>query len=87
MDNVLSSQRFSNNKCRLAFSNFDKPSTSQTIFTKATRKFNNKESRKEHVVNHHKMPYDRKNFYVNKWNHVFRPTCFYYNAKCHTSNT
>lgn len=51
---MLSSQIFLNNKYGLDFSNFDKPSTNQTIFVKATSKFNNKESNKEHVVNHHK---------------------------------
>lgn len=70
MDNVLSSQIFSNNKCGLDFSNFHKPSTSQSIFVKATSKFNNKESNKEHGVNHLKRPYDRNNFYVNKMKHV-----------------
>lgn len=38
LNNVLSSQRFSNGKCGLRFSNFDKSSTSQTIFVKFTRK-------------------------------------------------
>lgn len=33
------------------------------------------------------MPYDRNNFYVNKRNHIFRPTYFYCNEKGHTSNT
>lgn len=83
---MSSSQRFSNNKFGFCFSNFDKPSTSSTIFIKATSKFNNKESNKEHVVSHHKRPYDRNNFYVNKRNHVFRPICFYCNAKGHTFN-
>lgn len=44
LENVLSSQIYSNKKCGLVFSNFDKPSTSKIIFVKATRKFNNKES-------------------------------------------
>lgn len=71
---VLSSQIYSSNKYGLGFSNFDKLSTSQTILVKTTSKFNKKESKKVHVVNHHKKPHDRNNFYVNKRNHVFRPT-------------
>lgn len=86
LDNMLSSQIFSNNKYGLGFSNFDKTSSSQTIFVKATSKFNKTESKKEHVVSHHKIPYNRNKFYVNKKNHVFRPICFYLNAKGHTSN-
>ena len=65
LDNVSSSQIFSNNKCGLEFSNFDKPSTSPTIFVKVTNKFNNQDSKKKRVVNHHKMPYDRNYIYVN----------------------
>lgn len=66
LENVLRSQIYSSNKCGLGFSNFDNPSTSHIIFVKTTNKFNNKESKKVHVVNHHKRPYDRNNFYVNK---------------------
>lgn len=83
---MLSSQRHSSNKCGLGFYNFDIPSTSQTIFVKATRKFTNKESKKVHATNHHKRPYDRNNFYVNKRKHVFRPIWFYCYAKGHTYN-
>lgn len=60
----------------LNFFNFDKRSTSQTIFINATSKFNNKESKKDHVVSHHKRSYDRNNFYVNRKNNVFRPICY-----------
>jgi phage gpG-like protein len=88
LDNVLSSQRFSNNKCRLGFSNFDKPNTSQTIFVKATRKFNNKESKKEHVVNPHKRPNDRNSFksknYSNIRNKSFNKN--YSNARNNSNN-
>lgn len=63
---MLSSQIYSTNKCGLGFSHFDKRSTSQTIFVNATREFNHKESIKLLVVDHHKMPYDRNNFYVVK---------------------
>ncbi|XP_045798087.1 uncharacterized protein LOC123892341 [Trifolium pratense] len=87
LENVLSSQRFSNDKCGLGFSNFDKLSTSHNTFVKTTcNKFNNNESKKEHVVNYHKRTYDRNNFYGNKENHIFRPTCFYCNTKGHTPN-
>ena len=65
LDNVSCSQIFSNNKFGLEFFNFDKPSTSPTIFLKATKKFNNQDSKKKRVVNHHKKPYDRNNFSVN----------------------
>ena len=40
LDNVWSSKIFSNNNCGLEFFYFDKPSTSQTNFVKATNKFN-----------------------------------------------
>lgn len=75
---MLCSQKNPNDKCGLGFTNFDKPSTSQIIFVKATNKFNNEESEIEHVVNDHKSAYKR--------NHVFRPTCFYCKTKDHTIN-
>lgn len=83
---MLSSQRYLSNKGGLDFFNFDKPSISQTIFVKATSKFNKKESEKVHDINNHKRPQDINNFYVNKKNHVFRPTCFYCNINGHTYN-
>jgi hypothetical protein len=82
LDNVLSSQRFSNNKCGLGFSNFDKPSTSQTIFVKTTyNKFNNVEPKKVHGVIRH---YGRYDSYLYKNHHVHKPICFYCNKKGHT---
>lgn len=78
LENVLSSKKNSNDKCGLDFTNLDKPSTSQTIFVKATNKFNNEESKIEYVVNDNKRPY--------KMNHIFRSTCFYCKAKVHTIN-
>ena len=78
VENVLSSKNVSNDKCGLDFTNLYNPSTSQTIFVNPTNKYNNEESKKEHVVNDHKRPYKR--------NHIFRPTCFYCKAKCHTTN-
>lgn len=84
LENVLSSQRYSSNKCGIHFSNFDKSSASQTIFVKAIGRFNNKDSNKLHVINHCKRPHDRNKFYLNKRNRVFRPTCSYCNTKGHT---
>lgn len=78
LENVLSSTKNSNYKCGLEFINFDRPSKSQTIFVKATNKFNNKESKIEHIINYNKSTYKR--------NHVFRPTFFYCKVKGHTTN-
>lgn len=76
LEDVLSRQRYSNDKCGFDFLNFDKACT----------KFNNVEPKKVHVVNHSKRPYVRYNSYVYKRNHVFIPTWFYYNTKDHTPN-
>ena len=50
LEDVLSKQSDSNNKTGLGFSNFDKPSTSKTIFVKASTTSNNLEPKKMHVV-------------------------------------
>lgn len=43
LENVLSSQKISNDKYGLGFTSLGKPSTSQTIFVKAINKFNKEE--------------------------------------------
>lgn len=88
LENMLSKQRYLNDKCGLDFFKFDKPSTSKTISIKATRnKLNIVESSKVHGVIDPKRPYVWNNSYIYKMNHVFRPTYFYYNTKGHTPNT
>lgn len=84
LEDVKSRQRYSNNKCGLGFSNFNKPNTSKTIFVKASTKFNNVKPKKVHDVIHSKRSYDRNHYYVFKRNNVLRPTCFYFNTKVHT---
>lgn len=86
LENVLSRQRYSNDKCGFEFSKFDKPSTSKTIFVKDSTQFNNVEPKNVHDVNHPKRSYVRNNSYVNIRNHVFIPTFFYCNTKDHTLN-
>lgn len=51
LEEVLSKQRYSNNKTGLGFSNFNKPSTNKGVFVKASTISNNIETKKMHVVN------------------------------------
>jgi hypothetical protein len=79
LENVLSNQRFSNDKCGLGFSNFDKPSTSHTTFVKATcNKFNNVEQKKVHIVN----PSKRLNVRFNSYGRNY----FNIRNKCYNKN-
>lgn len=86
LEDGLSRQRYSNDKYLIKFSSLDKPRTSKTIFVKANIKFNNVESKNVHVLIPPKKSYIINNSHVYKRNHIFRPTCFYYNIKCHTPN-
>lgn len=87
MDNGLTKQRYSKDKCGFGLSKFDKSSKSHIIFVKATRnKFNNMETKKVHDVIYPKRYYVRNNLYVYERNHVFISTCSYCNTKGHTPN-
>ena len=48
------------------------------VILKYENEFNNVESNKEYVINHHKRFYNK--------NHIFRPTCFLCKEKVHTTN-
>jgi hypothetical protein len=58
LEDVLSRQRYSNNKNGLEFSMFDKQSKNKTIFVKESTPSNNLEEMKVHIVN----PSKRSNF-------------------------
>jgi len=51
LEEVLSKQRYSNNKTGLGFSNFNKPNTNKQVFVKASTISNNIKTKKMHVVN------------------------------------
>ena len=59
---VLTKQRYSNNKTELCFSKFDKPSTNKTVFIKACTNFNNTETKNMHVGNSSNNVNQRINF-------------------------
>ena len=61
LEEVLSKQRYSNNKTGLGFSNFNKPSTNKTVFVKTSTNPNNIETKKMHVVNSSKNVNQRIN--------------------------
>jgi hypothetical protein len=96
LEDVLSRQRYSNNKNGLGFSMFDKPSKNKTIFVKESTTSNNLEQNNVHIVN----PSKRSNFrnksynknYSNarnnskNFNSYHKPTCFYCKIIGHTSN-
>jgi hypothetical protein len=102
LEDVLSRQRYSNNKNGLGFSMFDKPSKNKTIFVKESTTSNNLEQKKVHIVN----PSKRSNFRnysnirnksynknysnarnnSNNFNSYHKPTCFYCNIIGHTPN-
>jgi len=58
LDNILSQQRFSNDKSGLGYSNFDKPSTNKTIFVKAIDQSTKEKVNKAPKVHH----YPKKRF-------------------------
>lgn len=61
LEEVLSKQRYSNNKTGLGFSNFNKPRTNKTVFVKSSTISNNIETKKMHVVNSSKSMNQRIN--------------------------
>jgi len=61
LEEVLSKQRYSNNKTGLGFSNFNKPITNKTVFVKSNTISNNIETKKMLVVNSFKSMNQRIN--------------------------
>lgn len=90
LEDLLSRQRYSNNKIGFGFSNLYKPSTNKTIFIKASTTSDNIETKKMHSVNPPRRFNLRTNSngrnYSNSY-HVHKSTCFYCNTKGHTPNT
>ncbi|KAK2357503.1 gag-protease polyprotein [Trifolium repens] len=87
LDNILSQQRYSNDKSELGYSKFDKPSTSKTIFVKTIDQSNKEEVNKAQKVNHHlKKRLSKKKSYVPRYRSNFVPTCFYCGISGHTPN-
>ncbi|KAK2450001.1 hypothetical protein QL285_009142 [Trifolium repens] len=87
LDNILSQQRYSNDKSGLGYSKFDKPSTSKTIFVKAIDQSNKEEVNKAQKFNHHlKKRLSKKKSYVPRYRSNFVPTCFYCGISDHTPN-
>ncbi|KAK2382430.1 rust resistance kinase Lr10 [Trifolium repens] len=87
LDNILSQQRYSNDKSGLGYSKFDKPSTSKTIFVKAIDQSNKEEVNKAQKVHYHpKKRFPKKKSYVPRYRSNFVPTCFYCGINGHTPN-
>ncbi|KAK2402034.1 gag-protease polyprotein [Trifolium repens] len=87
LDNILSQQRYSNDKSGLGYSKFDKPCTSKTIFVKAIDQSNKEKVNKAQKVNHHlKKRLSKKKSYVSRYRSNFVPTCFYCGISGHTPN-
>ena len=87
LDNVLRQQRFSNDKSGLGYSKFNKPSTSKTIFVKASDQSNKEKVNKAQKVHHHpKKRFPKKKSYVPRYRSNFVPTCFYCGISGHTPN-
>ncbi|KAK2400748.1 gag-protease polyprotein [Trifolium repens] len=87
LDNILSQQRYSNDKSGLGYSKFDKPSTSKTFFVKAIDQSNKEKVNKAQKVNHHlKKRFPKKKSYVPRYRSNFVPTCFYCGINGHTPN-
>jgi len=61
LEEVLSKQRYSNNKTGLGFSNFNKPNTNKTVFVTANTISNSIEIKKMHVVSPSKSVNHRNN--------------------------
>ncbi|XP_058763525.1 uncharacterized protein LOC131636971 [Vicia villosa] len=88
LENVLSTQRYSNDKSGLGFSKFDKPTSNKTIFVKASNQPIQEKVIKPKVMQHYPK---RKNFvkkksYPPRYRSNFEPTCFYCGIIGHTPN-
>lgn len=80
MEGILCRQIYSNDKCGVGYSKFDKPSTSKTIFVKVIDESNKQKINR--VQNVHYL-----NHYVLRYRINFVPTCFYCGLKGYTPNT
>ncbi|KAK2454205.1 gag-protease polyprotein [Trifolium repens] len=87
LDNILSQQRYSNDKSGLGYSKFDIPTTSKIIFVKTIDQSNKEKVNKAQKVNHHlKKRLSKKKSYVPRYRSNFVPTCFYCGISGHTPN-
>lgn len=87
LDDVLSHQRYSNDKSGLDYSKFHKSSSSKTIFVKASDQPIQEKVNKLHHVHHHpKKRNIRKKTYVPRYKSNFVPTWFYSGIVGHTPN-
>ncbi|XP_050878843.1 uncharacterized protein LOC127082659 [Lathyrus oleraceus] len=91
LEHVLSSQRYSNDKRGLGYSNFDKQTSNKTIFVKAKEQIPLDKSNKPKVVHQYNnrkrnKSYYKKKSYSPRYKSNFEPTCFYCGIKGHTPN-
>src|SRR3954468_7738423 len=84
LEGVLRQQRFPNDKSGLGYAKSNKPSTSKTIFVKASEQFNKID--KAQKVHHHPKRFPKKKPYVPRYKSNFVPTCFYCGIVGHTPN-
>ena len=88
LENVLSQQRYSNDKSGLGYSKFSKPSSNKTIFVKASDQLSKEKVNKPKVVHHYpkRKRFVKKKSYPPRYKSNFEPTCFYCGIKGHTPN-
>ncbi|XP_050908720.1 uncharacterized protein LOC127122424 [Lathyrus oleraceus] len=91
LEHVLSSQRYSNDKSGLGYSNFAKQTSNKTIFVKAKEQIPLDKSNKPKVVHQYNnrkrnKSYYKKKSYPPRYKSNFEPTCFYCGIKGHTPN-
>ncbi|XP_050890112.1 uncharacterized protein LOC127095473 [Lathyrus oleraceus] len=91
LEHVLSSQRYSNDKSGLGYSNFAKQTSNKTIFVKAKEQIPLDKSNKPKVVHQYNnrkrnKSYYKKKSYSPRYKSNFEPTCFYCGIKGHTPN-
>lgn len=88
LEGALSQQIYSNDKTRLGYSKFDKPSSSKTIFVKASDQSTKEKVNKEKNTYHYpkRKRFIKKKSYVPRYRSNFVPTCFYCGIIGHTPN-
>ncbi|XP_050914784.1 uncharacterized protein LOC127129688 [Lathyrus oleraceus] len=91
LEHVLSSQKYSNDKSGLGYSNFAKQTSNKTIFVKAKEQIPLDKSNKPKVVHQYNnrkrnKSYYKKKSYSPRYKINFEPTCFYCGIKGHTPN-
>lgn len=88
MDDVLSQQRYANDKSGLGYFKINKSSSSKTVFVKASDKSNKERVNKSNNVRHYpkRKRFVKKKSYVYRYKSNFVPTCFYYGIIGHTPN-